>query len=49
MLLTVTSLSLLAFSAWYVPARLKALLGLRRVLAAADRRFLLLAGLCRCW
>jgi predicted MPP superfamily phosphohydrolase len=44
MLLTIISLSLLALSAWYVPARLKTLLGLRRVWPLQIAVFLLLAG-----
>ncbi len=44
MLLTIASLSLLAFSSWYVPARLKALLGLRRVWPLQIVVFLFLAG-----
>ena len=44
MLLTIISLSLLALSAWYVPTRLKALLGLRRVWPLQIAIFLLIAG-----
>ncbi len=44
MLLTITSLSLLAFSSWYVPARLKVLLGWRRAWPLQIGVFLLLAG-----
>jgi uncharacterized protein len=44
MLLTITSLSLLALSSWYVPARLKALLGLQRAWPLQIGVFLLLAG-----
>lgn len=44
MLLTVVALSLLAFSSWYVPARLKVLLSLRRAWPLQIGVFLLLAG-----
>lgn len=44
MLLTFASLFLLAFSAWYVPVRLKALLGWRRAWPLQIALFLVLAG-----